>query len=405
MEHAAMYPVQALAPTTTAVATRTASLRLSYVDLVKMVLTILVIMVHAAITYGAAGDWTYVDEGVDDMLSEVLLSLVVIDCQAFFMGLFFFFSGYFTPASYDRKGVLRFWKDRLVHLAIPMALYTWVLSRVPNYLREITNRGEPRSFLQYSLDTFWRNPDKGPTWFLFALLALTLGYTLVKLVVRWLHLEPLAWVKRVPAPSTAALLVTALVMASAMFAIGQFMPIDAAYDVFGVFGLILAFLPSYVILFAAGTLAYRNDWLSKLPAGMLRFWGWFSVSLVFALPTFLIGSGAIDLGLDPYLGGPNWRCAITCLWMGFACIAFSVSLTLWMREHVRPGNSLARVAGPNLFAIYLIHPLVLVPVCVGLSNTALHPLIKFVIASVSTVLLCFVLAEGLRRVPVIKEML
>jgi fucose 4-O-acetylase-like acetyltransferase len=370
-----------------------------------MVLTILVIMVHAAVTYGAAGDWTYVDEGVDDTLTGVLLSLFVIDCQAFFMGLFFFFSGYFTPASYDRKGVLRFWKDRLVHLAIPMALYTWVLSRVPNYLREITNSGETRSFWQYSRDTFWRNPDKGPTWFLFALLAITLGYTVVKLAVRWLHLEPLAWVKQVPAPNTAALLVTALVMSSAMFAIGQYMPIDAAYDVFGVFGLMPAFLPSYVILFAAGTLAYRNDWLSKLPAKMLRFWGWFSVALVLALPAFLIGSGAIELGLDPYLTGSGWRCAIICLWFGFACIGFSVSLTLWMREHVRSGNALATVAGPNLFAIYLVHPLVLVPVCVGLSNTTFHPLIKFAIASVSTVLLCFVLAEGLRRVPVIKEVL
>ena len=36
-----------------------AETRLAYIDTIRMIMTILVIMVHAAVTYGAFGDWTY----------------------------------------------------------------------------------------------------------------------------------------------------------------------------------------------------------------------------------------------------------------------------------------------------------------------------------------------------------
>jgi glucans biosynthesis protein C len=78
--------------------------RLSYIDNIRIVLTALVILVHVAVTYGAVGDWTYTDPHPSDTLTEVLLTLFVIDCQSFFMGLFFFLAGFFTPGSYDRKG-------------------------------------------------------------------------------------------------------------------------------------------------------------------------------------------------------------------------------------------------------------------------------------------------------------
>ena len=119
-----------------------AETRLAYIDVIRMILIILVIMVHAAVTYGAFGDWTYHDRTLaEDEFTGILLSLFVFVCQSFFMGLFFFFSGYFTPGSYDHKGLARFWKDRLLRLAIPMVIYTWFLSRIPNYINDCGQRG------------------------------------------------------------------------------------------------------------------------------------------------------------------------------------------------------------------------------------------------------------------------
>lgn len=379
--------------------------RLTYIDMIRFVLMVLVIMVHAAVTYGAEGDWTYRDLGANDMLTSVLLSLLVIISQSFFMGLFFFFVGYFTPGAYDRKGVLRFWKDRIAHIAIPMVVYTFALSRIPQYLNSVTNNADTRSFWKFSIDTWISQADGGPTWFLFAILIFTAGYTLVRVLTRKSTQTVTGEKKLMKAPDTKILLLVGLGLAVAMFIICQFQQVAHAYKPFGIYSLLLAFFPYYIVIFIGGILAVRNHWLDEMPSAMLRFWGWFSLGLIIALPVFLIGTGAIDLGLDPYFSGANWRCAGICLWLGLAAISFSTTITLWMRDHVKPNNRFAIAMGPNTFGIYLIHPLALVAVCVWMSSTSIHPLIKFAIASLSTVVVCFFLTEILRRIPIIKKMM
>lgn len=381
--------------------TRTAAIsRLSYIDVIRFVLMMLVIMVHAAITYGAEGDWTYRDMGANDMLTSVLLSLVVILSQSFFMGLFFFFVGYFTPGAYDRKGALNFWKDRIVHIAIPMVIYTLFLSRIPQYMTAVTNYAETRSFWKFSIETWLSSADGGPTWFLLAILIFTAGYTLYRMITKSVNSTPKTAIK---APDTKALLVTGLGLAVAMYIICQFQTLTHAYKPFGAYSFLLAFFPFYIVIFIGGILAVRNHWLDSMPSSMLKFWGWFSLGLILALPAYLIGTGAIDLGLDLYFSGSNWRCAGTCLWLGLAAISFSTTITLWMRDHVQPGNRLAKVMGPNTFGIYLIHPLALVAVCVWMSTSSIHPMIKFVLATIFTVVTCFGATVILRKIPVINK--
>ena len=158
--------------------------RMAYIDVVRFVLIAMVIMVHAAVTYGSAGSWTYVDSKSTNEMTSALLTFFVMYSQSFFMSLFFFFAGFFTPGSFDKKGTLKFWKDRIVHLGIPMVLYTFFLSRIPNYMDDVVNNGETASFWQYSVRTFISDADEGPTWFLFALLAFTIVYTIWRLISR-----------------------------------------------------------------------------------------------------------------------------------------------------------------------------------------------------------------------------
>jgi len=376
--------------------------RLAYIDMIRAVMMVLVIMVHAAVTYGSLGDWTYVDP-VQDELTSIFLSIFVLCSQAFFMGLFFFFSGFFTPGSYDRKGVLGFWKDRLLRLAIPTALYTWVLCKVPNYIDEVANNGMQLSFGQYFTSYFFREQDEGPTWFLFALLLFSLGFSLWRLATRKANLaEKLS---RIPAPGTRTLLLTGLVMGVCTFVISQWITLGESYDVFDIFSFKVQWFPTYIILFAAGAVAYRSGWMEQLPAKNLRFWAIGSLVLIVALPVLMIGGGAADGQIDTFMTGLNWRCASLSLWFGLAAVTFSMALTLWLRKLVQPGNRLAAAAGPNTFAIYLIHPLILVPICYGLSFSGLPASIKFVLASVATVLICYIVSLGLRRIPGVKAVL
>jgi len=379
-----------------------AKARLAYIDIVRLVLTILVIMVHAAVTYGSIGDWTYEDP-VQDEIGAILLSFFVISCQAFFMGLFFFFSGYFTPGSYERKGTMLFWKERILRLALPMVAYTWVFSKIPNYIDAIANGGLRLSFWQYFTRYFNVELDEGPTWFLFAVLGFSLIYTLWRFATRNTNVGER--LNRLPSPKTRTLLFTGICMAAFTFIICQFLPLGEMYDVFGVFSLQLQFFPTYLILFAGGVLAFRNGWMEQFPAKSLRGWMIFSAVLLVFLPVFFILGGAADGQLDLFMSGLNWRCVVFCLWLGMACIAFSMALSLWMRGNVQPASRLAAFAGPNNYAVYLIHPIVLVAITYGLSFTAIPSLVKFVLASSSSVITCFALATVLRRLPGLRSIL
>ena len=113
------------APATQAQADSTS--RLLFVDNVRLTLTILVVVFHLAVTYGAEGSWFYRERPVD-LVSAVLLSAFVALNQAYFMGLFFFIAGYFVPGALDRKGTWVFLRDRLIRLGIPLVLFCLLIS-------------------------------------------------------------------------------------------------------------------------------------------------------------------------------------------------------------------------------------------------------------------------------------
>jgi len=94
-----------------------------YVDRLRSVMTVLVILHHTAITYGAPGGWFWTELKPSGSLSSILLTLFVTTNQAYFMGFFFLLAGYFTPASLERKGYARFICDRFLRLGLPLLAF------------------------------------------------------------------------------------------------------------------------------------------------------------------------------------------------------------------------------------------------------------------------------------------
>ncbi|MFX0133983.1 MAG: acyltransferase family protein, partial [Candidatus Hodarchaeota archaeon] len=84
--------------------------RMYFIDNLRILLTILVIMHHTMIVYGAPGAGLLVKDPHTDEFTSLLLSIVALFNQSFFMGLFFFISTYFVPGSYSRKGPQKFLK-------------------------------------------------------------------------------------------------------------------------------------------------------------------------------------------------------------------------------------------------------------------------------------------------------
>ena len=88
--------------------------RLSYLDNLKVFLTVLVIFHHAGQAYGDGGGWAYTPSNPAEVMPWIWHFFSVN--AAFFMGLFFFISGYFVPASYDKQGASLFVRKKLMRL-------------------------------------------------------------------------------------------------------------------------------------------------------------------------------------------------------------------------------------------------------------------------------------------------
>jgi peptidoglycan/LPS O-acetylase OafA/YrhL len=70
--------------------------KIVYIDHLKVVLTVLVVMHHAFITYGAPGGWYYAQKTTLTGALVPMTAFVAVN-QAFFMGFFFFLSALFIP--------------------------------------------------------------------------------------------------------------------------------------------------------------------------------------------------------------------------------------------------------------------------------------------------------------------
>src|SRR5580698_5073364 len=99
-----------------------------YIDRLRSVMTVLVILHHTAITYGAPGGWFWTELKPSGTPASLLLTLFVTTNQAYFMGFFFFLAGYFTPASLERKGYGRFLGDRLIRMRLPLLAFIIILA-------------------------------------------------------------------------------------------------------------------------------------------------------------------------------------------------------------------------------------------------------------------------------------
>jgi glucans biosynthesis protein C len=400
-------PAVQAAPQTRAVAVTAAkeTSRLVYLDTLRAVLCVLVILVHTAIAYGSKlGDWTFIDHSANNDVTAILFSLFVVLCQTFFMGLFFFISGYFIPRSIDHKGQLQFWKDRLLRLGFPFLAYTLVLSKLPNYLYMLRYGKAHLSFLEYCRVYFWQDADAGPTWFLFALLVFSLGYSLWRLAIS----HKRGWggfISDHPAPRTGGLLLFALAIAAGMWGVAQVWPTDQSYRLFGSISLMLAFFPQYLMMFVAGILAYRNNWLADLSGKYRKLWAGLAILLAIAIGPLLARGGGAGGSLDVFWSGIHWQSVAINLWAGLYSVSMSLALILWLRDRQQTQSRLMSVVSASTFSTYLIHPLILVPISFALSYLVFCPLAKFILVGSLAVSLSFALGIGLRRIPGLKAIL
>ncbi|WP_420134311.1 acyltransferase family protein [Rhodopseudomonas sp.] len=359
-------------------------------DALRATMTLLVLFHHAAITYGASGGWFYHELPADHSPSSQLLTLFVAINQAYFMGLFFLLAGYFTPAALRSKGSLRYARDRLIRLGLPLLAFGWVIGPVSEALGQ-TAHGHPFIATLAAIMSSGRF-IQGPLWFAHALLIFGAGAML------WFNLTrrpiPAADAATTSFPSNLVLLCAALLTGVAAFALRLWWPVGSEWN-----GLQLGYFASYTMLFAAGYAAADARWLERVPSTTTRLW--LTLTLI-CLPVLPIASlsGAIVPALHrSSAGGWTWPAAIYALWEPLV----AWGLILWLLPTFqRRFATLSPIWGKladRAYAIYIIHPPVLVGVALAGRPLALPALVKFPIAGTLTCVLCYALAGLLLRTP------
>lgn len=366
--------------------------RLLFIDNIRTMLTIHVILFHLLIIYAGVGDWMYVEDRAD-VVTSTLVAWLITASQAYFMGLFLLISAYFVPGSYDRKGAKQFLADRLIRLGIPLAIYSFLLHPLLMYIEHVYFYGQP--WWGYFPNQYFKDEGiigSGPLWFVLTLLIFSACYVVWRL---WQPAPPVRAHDLAPFPRERTIMLFALLLGLASFFVRLWWPIGWTFEPLN---LKLSFFAQYIALFVIGLLAYRHNWLLSLPETVGRRWLGLAVFILFLFwPLFIIGG--MEQGIDPYMGGWHWQALGYACWEAWLCVSMCIGLIYTFRrygDHQRPWVAFC---ARNAYTAYIIHGLVITLLALALRDIMLYPLLKFALVALVALPLCFGLSHLIRQLP------
>jgi len=371
-----------------------------FIDNLRWTIIILVICMHAADTYSPLGNWYFLDRRPISAATLVFFAAWQMYLQSFFMGLLFFIAGYFVPGSFDRKGPTQFLRDRLFRLGLPVLLYMFVIGPVTEYfVAHSWTSTLPTSFVHEWLKHISNGEvlqENGPLWFCVALLIFSAMYTLIRAA------GPRAPLKtaRTSTPTAALTLSFGLCMALAAFLTRLSRPPS-------VFNLPLRDFAQYVLMFAAGIVARREQWLTQLRLAIgVRFLlvclipgvaVWYAM---LALGGFFRGNGAA------FFGGLHWQNAAFAAWESLTCVSLCYGLLAVFRAWFHEQGVASRFLSANAFCVYVFHPPLLILAARALQGFAWPSIVLFLTLSLIAAIASFIMSAAVfRRLPVLRRIL
>ena len=360
--------------------------RLYYLDNLKVCLTVLVIMHHAGQAYGNGGAWAYTPSNPAEFMPWIWHFFSTN--AAFFMGLYFFISGYFVPGSYDKQGSKQFILKKLLRLGIPLLFMGALISVLTGKL------------------------EIGHMWFVESLLVFCLIYALIR---RWVSPIDQECNSK---PTIIGLLIVALLMGVGSYFIRQVSPQDHWIWPFGIIPLPIepAHYLQYVMMFVLGILAYRFQWLDKgrsSESHQARLDG----RVVTELDAVKMGNGTgfttlligVALAVGNYLrDGGLWNDFVW-QWFGIyeslMCVFISFGLIWFFREFVCGTSRFWQWCAAQSYGAYVFHLLLMIILQNVVDGIWMGAFGKFLFIGVVTTILSFLLTWLVRMIPGFRKVL
>ena len=385
--------------------------RLFYVDNLRTLLIILVILWHMAVTYGAPGFWSYRESQADE-LTDLVFTLFSVVNNPYVLGFFFMIAGYFTPGAYGRRGPGPFFRARIIRLGIPLLIYVFLFDPLIYYAIRVSQRGLTGPIGTFG--QFWREhisnylhygPGVGPMWFVELMLIFIVAYGLGRLAAGYARgsSRDAEQSNGRGVPSNATIGIFAFALGLIVFVMRIWLPINSYLRLLG---LPLAHVPQYIALFFVGVIAHRGDWFQSISVATGKLWlGIVLVLILVVFPIVFVLSGALEGNTDAVTGGLTWQSFAFSIWEEFICVGMIIVLLVLFRQKLNRQRALAKALSDSTFTVYFIHAPVLVFLALVLKGIDLYPLLKWALVSPVAIILCFAIAHVLRRLPLLRSIL
>lgn len=367
--------------------------KIYYIDNLRVVLTVLVILHHTVITYGGPGGWYYI-EPTTSIGALIPMTLFVATNQAFFMGFFFFLSALFTESSYQKKGTAKFLADRLKRLGLPLVFYSFLFAPFLSYLVYTYGYDKKATYWQY-LNGYNNWISFGVLWFVAALLVFTVLYVLIQKANGGKPYRP----RTLPKDSTIFLFALGLGVVSYLVRI-----IFPVGWVLKPVGFQLGHFPQYIALFSLGIVASRNNWLAQLNPARGRKWLIWALVLVFLIfPSVFAASKITNSPLETFQGNGTWQSFTSSVWEQLTGISIIMALLCFTKAKWNNSSTFMQRMARSAFATYIVHPLVVISFTLLLKSWQVNPAFKLLAVAPFVVTISFLLGNLLVKLPGVKN--
>jgi peptidoglycan/LPS O-acetylase OafA/YrhL len=292
----------------------------------------------------------------------------------------------------ERKGYARFLSDRFLRLGLPLLAFGLILGPLTAGMVYWSEGAAPAAGGHgaangngFSSTLAWLRDHRqfvtGPLWFVQALLMFSLAYCAWR---AWFGASLTnAERARRPIPGYGWWLLSALGVGAAALAIRQVVPVGV-----NVLGMQLGYFASYIFLFCLGIAAWRYDWLRQLKWQDARPW-------IIILPVAWLSW--------PAVGGLSWSAIFYAFWEPFIAWGLIAAWLLAFRRYMNRPSAIWTWLNRRSYAVYIVHPVVLVGISLLLGGWAASALVKFAVTGTLACVACWILADPLVRAPGVRR--
>lgn len=332
-------------------------------DNLKVMLTILVVFHHAGQAYGDGGGWPYSPSNQQEYIPWIWHFFSVN--AAFFMGLFFFISGYFVPRSYDKQGGKLFTKRKFMRLCIPLFAMSGLLSFACGRI------------------------EFGHMWYIESLLLFCLLYALMRQFCSPIHHSCQS------SPTIIGLAIVGSIMGIGAFFIRQISPQD--HWIWPLYIIPLPLEPAhylqYVMMFVLGILSWRFKWIDKINQEV-------------GLTSLLLGC-SLAIGIYVRQEGV-WNDFVT-QWFGFyeslLCVFLSFGLLWLFDRHLNKASRFLTWCSAQSYGVYIVHLPIIIGIQYAFDEVWMRAWGKFMFVGTTALVISYLFVAVLRSCTIMKRII